>query len=87
MSGTRLTTQQKRAMHAFLRRDGFDTETTDAAVWDCGVRPWPTMENIAKKGLVVAECWYGSEDGWSWRLTDAGREYMAALAMARSAAR
>ncbi len=74
-----LTKQQARAMRAFLWRDTYDEEACDGAVWDRGVRPWPTMDNLAKKGLVTAYSWLGPEEGWLWRLTDLGCAYMVAL--------
>jgi hypothetical protein len=84
-----LTKQQERAMLAFLwaaGSRGFDDEASDSAVWDWGVRPWPTMGNLAKLGLVESHEWLGPEDGWLWRLTDAGRAYMATVVEARRAA-
>ena len=83
-----LTKQQQRAMLAFLWSGGprgFDDEACDGSVWDYGVRPWPTMDNLVAKGLVERDSWYGPEEGWNYRLTDAGREYMAAVVAERSA--
>ncbi len=77
-----LTRQQERAMLAFLWRAGsrgFEDETCDSAVWDWGVRPWPTMDNLIAKGLIVADGWYGPEEGHNYRLTDLGRSYMATV--------
>ena len=85
----RLTKQQKRAMLSFLWNagpDGFDVETSDGAVWDWGVRPWPTMSNLAKLGLVESDSWIGPEEGWLYRLTDAGKAYMRGVVEARRAA-
>jgi hypothetical protein len=84
-----LTRQQQRAMLAFLwsaGSEGFDIEASDSAVWDWGVRPWPTMENLSKVGLVESHEWLGPEDGWLWRLTDAGKAYMRTVVEARRAA-
>ena len=85
----RLTKQQERAMLAFLWNAGsrgFDDEACDGAVWDWGIRPWPTMDNLAAKGLVVCDAWYGPEEGHNWRLTDLGRDYMREVVEARRAA-
>lgn len=79
-----LTKQQERAMRSFLWRDGFDNETTDLTVWDYGVRPWPTMENLARKGFVQPVSYGGPEEGWLYRLTDLGRSYMESLTRARN---
>ena len=84
----RLTRQQKRAMLAFLwvgGSEGFDTEASDSAVWDVPVRPWPTMQNLAKLGLIESHEWLGPEDGWLWRLTDAGADYMRSVVTAQAA--
>ena len=62
---------------------GFDDEACDMAVWEWNVRPWPTMNNLAAKGLIEADAWYGPDEGWNWRLTDAGRAYMSAVVEAR----
>ena len=82
-----LTKQQARAMLAFLwsaGSEGFDTEACDMAVWDWNVRPWPTMQNLEKKGLVEADSWCGPEEGWNWRLTEAGKDYMRAVVAERA---
>lgn len=63
---------------------GFDDEACDGSVWDWGVRPWPTMDNLVTKGLVTVDGWYGPEEGNHYVLTDAGREYMAAVVAARA---
>lgn len=84
-----LTSQQARAMLAFLwsaGSRGFDDEACDGAVWDWGVQPWPTMDNLAAKGLIAAAGWYGPEEGYNWRLTDAGRAYMREVVAQRAAA-
>lgn len=84
-----LSHQQARAMLAFLwsaGSRGFDDEAYDATVWDWGVRPWPTMENLANKGLIEAVGWWGPEEGWQWRLTDLGRSYMESVVIGRAAA-
>ncbi len=85
MSGVpHLTKQQQRAMLAFLYMDTYDEEACDGAVWDRGVRPWPTMDNLADKGMVTKDLWYGEESGWNWRLTDLGCAYMQAVVSARA---
>lgn len=84
-----LTKQQARAMLAFLwaaGREGFDNEACDGAVWDNGVRPWPTMDNLEQKGLVRMDAWYGPEEGRLWALTEEGREYMRGVVRERAAA-
>ena len=83
-----LTAQQRRAMRAFLwdaGSRGFDDEACDGAVWDEGVRPWPTISNLERKGLVGADSWYGPDEGWNWRLTDSGRAYMTEIVAVRRA--
>lgn len=73
-------------MLAFLwsaGREGFDTHASDMAVWDWGIRPWPTMDNLAAKGLIEAESWGGREEGWTWRLTPDGMDYMRKVAAER----
>lgn len=85
-TGAQLTKAQERAMTAFLwlaRPEGFDTEASDSEVWDVPVRPWPTMGNLTKLGLIEAAEWLGSDDGWLWRLTDAGKAYMRTVVEAR----
>jgi len=56
--------------------DGVDDQATDASAWNEGVRPWPTMENLVKKGLIEKVEWVGHEDGWLYQLTPLGRNYM-----------
>lgn len=87
MSAAKLTKRQERAMLAFLWGGprGFDDEACDGAVWDWGVRPWPTMDNLVTKGLIERDSWNGLEEGWLYRLTDAGRSYMADVVAARKA--
>ncbi len=71
----KLTKQQARALRAFLyvySATGIDPETCGAAVWDCGVRPWPTMDNLVAKGLVEMAGWFGPDEGHGYRLTEAG---------------
>jgi hypothetical protein len=84
-----LTRQQERAMLAFLwsaGAEGFDIEAYDGSVWDQGVRPWPTMDNLVKLGLVERIQWWDEEAGWQYELTDAGKAYMRTVVEARRAA-
>lgn len=77
-----VTKRQRQAMRAFLwswGREGYDDSTCDGACWDQGVRPWPTMDNLCTKGLIVRDEWFGSEEGWTYKLTDLGRDFMRAL--------
>jgi hypothetical protein len=69
-----LTKQQTRAMCAFE----FDDEPSDASVWELGVRPWPTMENLVAKGLIERGPWWDKEHGYLYRLTDSGRTFLGA---------
>ncbi len=81
MSVERLTKQQARAMRVFLWPpgiDGIDPEACDAAVWDRGVRPYPTMANLERKGLVESVGWISAEEGYDYRLTPLGRSYLLA---------
>lgn len=78
-----MTKQQKRAMRAFLWKygtDGIDPETCDAAIWDQGVRPWPTMDNLIAQGFVTRVGWISAEEGYDYRLTSSGRSYLLAAA-------
>lgn len=89
LSALKLTKRQERAMLAFLYKyneRGYDDEATDSAVWDWGVRPWPTMDNLVAKGLIEKAGWWGPEDGHLWKLTDAGRAFMDEIVTARAAA-
>lgn len=67
-------------------REGFDIEAYDSSVWDQGVRPWPTMDNLVKLGLVERVQWWDEEAGWQYELTDAGKAYMRTVVEARRAA-
>lgn len=81
-----LTKRQKRAMHAFLwagGREGFDTQAYDSSIWDVGVRPWPTAANLQAKGLIESVRWWGSDEGYEYRLTALGCEYMRDLVAER----
>jgi len=72
-----LTAQQTRAMRSFCWGiDGIDDQATDTSAWNEGVRPWPTMGNLVKKGLIETVEWVGHEDGWLYKLTPLGRDYM-----------
>lgn len=66
----KLTRQQQRALRVFRYDDG---RATDGAVWDEGVRPWPTMDNLVEKGLATRGGWLDPEWGYEYTLTDAGR--------------
>lgn len=57
-------------------REGFCVEAYDSTAWDQGVRPWPTMENLCKLGLIERTSWWGPEEGHEYRLTDLGKDYM-----------
>jgi DNA-binding HxlR family transcriptional regulator len=37
------------------------------------------MDNLCTKGLIVRDEWFGSEEGWTYKLTDLGRDFMRAL--------
>jgi hypothetical protein len=60
-----LTRQQEQALKAF-RVDG---EAYDGSIWDEGVRPWPTMDNLVKLGYVERVQWWDEEAGWQYELT------------------
>lgn len=88
MEFPKLTRQQARAMTIYLYRysnTGYDTEATEVATFDVGVRPSPTMENLASKGLVTRCEWYGLEEGHLYRLTDLGCAYMTSVVASRDA--
>lgn len=88
MNDVKLTKQQARAMLAFLwvgGTRGYEDEACDGAIWDWNVRPWPTTDNLIAKGLIEKDSWNGPEEGWCYRLTDSGREYMARVVAERLA--
>lgn len=70
-----LTKQQARAMRTFLCDGG---ETSSGYVWDEGVRPWPTMRNLERKGLCVSVEYLDEDAGYLYSLTTAGADWLCA---------
>lgn len=75
-----LTRQQQHALLWVYREGG---EPNDCFLrFETGVRPWPTLANLARKGLVEIVRWEeinGDEYGFCWRLTDDGKRLADAL--------
>ena len=72
-------TRQQRVALEFARQEG---DACDWGLWNEGIRPWPTVKNLARKGLVeIVEwgCLSDEEQGYVYRLTPAGEAVLDAL--------
>jgi hypothetical protein len=79
IEAVRLTRQQERAFRLFDVRwpDDF---VTDGQCWDdARCRPWPTMDNLIRKGLIDRDGWVDQDTGWEYKLTPAGLELLKTL--------
>jgi hypothetical protein len=77
-SGASVTRQQRVALE-FARQEG---DAYDWGLWNEGVRPWPTIKNLAAKGLIeIIEWGYfcDEEQGYVYRLTPAGEAVLDAV--------
>lgn len=66
----RLTRQQRQIMLEFGRPDDPFDQSSETISY-CGVREWPTCDNLIKLNLIERERTLGN-DGWIYFITDAG---------------
>lgn len=74
--GVRLTHQQAHILQEF-RPASDPHEQTSETLSICGVREWPTCDNLIALGLLDRVEWLGNDEGWLYRLTPAGRVELA----------
>jgi len=65
-----LTKQQAHIMREFGRPDD-PFEQSSETISICGVREWPTCDNLVKLGLISRAYW-DAQRGYHYRITKAG---------------
>ena len=77
-----LTRQQRQALRNAFEESEDEGYGSDSMCWDGGVRPWPTMDNLAKLGFCRYIGWE-DEPGRMYSLTADGADLRQALVSER----
>lgn len=73
-----LTRQQAHILREFGNPDDPYQQSSETLSY-CGVREWPTCDNLVSMGLLARLSWDRHDGGWLYALTDTGRNVLREL--------